>query len=87
MISNVCLEIPMINPIMLEECHHKYCSLCLLQWQKHSKLEVKVGDSQSHDASPVKLTCPNCPTETKQDIEVDMLESALELSINRKDQV
>jgi Zinc finger, C3HC4 type (RING finger) len=31
----ICLERPMLNPIILNECHHKFCALCLLKWQRY----------------------------------------------------
>lgn len=36
----ICLEKPMKNPTYIKECHHGFCSSCILQWQQYSKLKA-----------------------------------------------
>ena len=33
----ICLEEPIINPIVLKACRHAFCSICLFEWQKYQQ--------------------------------------------------
>jgi hypothetical protein len=33
---SICLHEPMVNPVVLPDCHHAFCYTCLAEWQKSS---------------------------------------------------
>jgi tetratricopeptide (TPR) repeat protein len=37
---SICLDEPIVNQIVLKDCHHAFCLTCLMEWQKYKKNEA-----------------------------------------------
>jgi tetratricopeptide (TPR) repeat protein len=58
----ICLERPMIQPVVLEKCHHAFCFHCLRNWTKvQTQPRWVLGGPQHDTISSTTTTSPTCP--------------------------
>ena len=61
---SICFEKPMVQPIVLEKCHHAFCFHCLQDWNR-----VQQTQSEDMDFIPTIMTCPLCRQEIPNIVE------------------
>lgn len=66
----ICLQEPIANPVVLKECHHAFCSGCLITWQNyHQRAEMSL--------SRAGFPCPWCRSENTEDVEQALIDRAM----------
>jgi MYND finger/RING-type zinc-finger len=66
---SICLEEPIVNPIILKDCRHSFCLKCLMEWQKYQK---------NDDISVKKSSCPICRKAIAKTVSEEALEKAMQ---------
>ena len=60
----ICLERPMVQPVVLEKCHHAFCFHCLRNWNEvQTQPRVVFGPSSTATTISSTPTCPLCRQE------------------------
>jgi tetratricopeptide (TPR) repeat protein len=65
----ICLEEPIVNPVVLKGCRHAFCSICLMDWQQHQQRELMLAPSDPR-------ICPVCRQTLPQPTVKEVLEKA-----------
>jgi tetratricopeptide (TPR) repeat protein len=56
---SICFEQPMVQPIVLEKCHHAFCFRCLHDWNTVNERKTRLGVGLIH----FTFSCPVCRQE------------------------
>jgi Ring finger domain len=66
--SSICLEEPIVNPVVLKECRHAFCAICLMEWQKYQQREVISPSSEFCSCPICRQTLPKTTVEKVLDM-------------------
>ena len=60
----ICFEQPMVQPVVLDQCHHAFCFPCLQNWNNaHQGTQPRFDFVPSATTTSSRLTCPLCRRE------------------------